>query len=65
MKASCSMFSQILKRVPHTDFERLVRGLVKQTSAERAADSAVAAHTRRQATKKPDTGEDSLPVECQ
>ena len=30
MKASCSMFSQILKRIPRTNFERLV----KETKAE-------------------------------
>ena len=30
MKASCSMFSQILKLIPHTDFEHLV----KETGAE-------------------------------
>ncbi|MHB1620522.1 MAG: DUF4372 domain-containing protein [Sulfuricella sp.] len=30
MKASCSMFSQILKLIPRTDFERLV----KETKAE-------------------------------
>ena len=30
MKASCSMFSQILKRIPRTDFERIV----KETGAE-------------------------------
>ena len=33
MKTSCSMFSQILKLIPRTDFERLV----KETGAERAA----------------------------
>ncbi|MBK6972451.1 MAG: DUF4372 domain-containing protein [Sterolibacteriaceae bacterium] len=30
MKASCSMFSQILKLIPRTDFERMV----KQTGAQ-------------------------------
>ena len=33
MKASCSMFSQILKLVPRVDFERLVQ----KTGAERGA----------------------------
>lgn len=33
MRASCSMFSQILKLIPRTDFERLV----KETKAERCA----------------------------
>ncbi len=33
MKASCSMFSQILKLIPRADFQRLV----KETGAERAA----------------------------
>ena len=33
MKASCSMFSQLLKLIPRTDFQRLV----KETNAEHAA----------------------------
>ena len=34
VKASCSMFSQILKLIPRTDFERLV----KETKAEHRAN---------------------------